>query len=234
MTNYAPVVIRDLASSSSSSGGSFLVVLLVVGGLLLWWAAASNKPPPTPPWAKPKPTNSTQLRRDTNAGFIHDRGFLFRPRVWFIGTGCPPSRLDLDQYRAMATQQQIRPQQLAQTEFRSWWWFGDAFYWDSERYTPEDVLALLRDRQRREQQKLERAHMMFNAEQTTMGNRRRPIPRELRRLVFERDGGRCGECGSNFDLQYDHVIPVALGGATSFENLQLLCGPCNREKSADI
>jgi 5-methylcytosine-specific restriction endonuclease McrA len=32
----------------------------------------------------------------------------------------------------------------------------------------------------------------------------------------------------------DHVIPVALGGATTLANLQLLCGDCNREKGADL
>jgi 5-methylcytosine-specific restriction endonuclease McrA len=35
-------------------------------------------------------------------------------------------------------------------------------------------------------------------------------------------------------LPYDHVIPVALGGATTIGNLQLLCGDCNREKGADV
>ena len=61
-----------------------------------------------------------------------------------------------------------------------------------------------------------------------------PIPSDLRRIVFERDGGRCVECDSNFDLQYDHVLPVALGGATTVENLQLLCADCNRRKSDSL
>ena len=39
---------------------------------------------------------------------------------------------------------------------------------------------------------------------------------------------------SNFDLQYDHVLPVALGGATTIENLQLLCADCNRRKSDSL
>ena len=39
------------------------------------------------------------------------------------------------------------------------------------------------------------------------------------------------ECGSKFDLQYEDVIPVALGGAT-VDNLQLPCGECNRMKGA--
>jgi 5-methylcytosine-specific restriction endonuclease McrA len=35
-------------------------------------------------------------------------------------------------------------------------------------------------------------------------------------------------------LQFDHIIPVALGGATSAQNLQLLCRQCNLAKSAGI
>ncbi|MGP7999684.1 MAG: HNH endonuclease [Streptosporangiaceae bacterium] len=37
-----------------------------------------------------------------------------------------------------------------------------------------------------------------------------------------------------FDLQYDHLLPVALGGATTVDYLQLLCGGCNRTKGADL
>jgi 5-methylcytosine-specific restriction endonuclease McrA len=64
--------------------------------------------------------------------------------------------------------------------------------------------------------------------------RRQPIPRVLRYEVFTRDRGRCVECGSTFDLQFDHVIPLAMGGATSVDNLQLLCSDCNRRKGATL
>lgn len=41
-------------------------------------------------------------------------------------------------------------------------------------------------------------------------------------------------CGSDFDLQYDHVIPLTLGGSGTLENLQILCASCNGRKDASI
>lgn len=59
---------------------------------------------------------------------------------------------------------------------------------------------------------------------------RRPIPRELRRAVFERDDFCCRSCGSRFDLCADHIHPESKGGATTLENLQTLCRECNSRK----
>lgn len=66
----------------------------------------------------------------------------------------------------------------------------------------------------------------------TPPRQRQPIPREVQREVFTRDGGRCVECGSDFQIQYDHVIPHSLSGADTAQNLQLLCAPCNQSKGA--
>ena len=41
---------------------------------------------------------------------------------------------------------------------------------------------------------------------------------------------RCANCGAEDDLVLDHVIPVAKGGVSKLENLQLLCAVCNRIK----
>jgi hypothetical protein len=63
---------------------------------------------------------------------------------------------------------------------------------------------------------------------------RASIPSAIRTEVWRRDQGGCVTCGSKENLQFDHIIPVALGGATSAQNLQLLCRQCNLAKSAGI
>jgi hypothetical protein len=61
----------------------------------------------------------------------------------------------------------------------------------------------------------------------------RNIPQDVKIAVSHRDGGRCRQCGSTDDLHFDHVIPWSKGGANTVNNIQLLCGSCNRRKGAD-
>ncbi|WP_291424568.1 TerD family protein [Deinococcus sp.] len=62
----------------------------------------------------------------------------------------------------------------------------------------------------------------------------RSIPQKVKLEVWQRDQGRCVECGDTNYLEYDHIIPHSLGGATSVGNLQLLCRRCNLAKSNRI
>ena len=62
----------------------------------------------------------------------------------------------------------------------------------------------------------------------------RHIPADIRSEVWYRDGGRCVMCGATEYLEFDHVIPRSKGGATSADNLQILCRKCNSEKSDSI
>ncbi len=72
------------------------------------------------------------------------------------------------------------------------------------------------------------------AQQAPLGERNtRNIPQDVKIQVAARDGGRCRQCGSAQDLHFDHVIPWSKGGANTVQNIQILCGPCNRRKGAD-
>ncbi len=62
----------------------------------------------------------------------------------------------------------------------------------------------------------------------------RAIPQAVKAEVWRRDGGVCVECGGGEHLEFDHVIPFSRGGASSVNNLQLLCRRCNRSKAARI
>lgn len=61
------------------------------------------------------------------------------------------------------------------------------------------------------------------------------IPEHVKAAVFQRDGGQCQECGySGPYIEYDHKIPRSKGGPNTVENIQLLCGQCNRKKGNRI
>lgn len=65
-------------------------------------------------------------------------------------------------------------------------------------------------------------------------DKRKPIPYNLRALVFARDDLRCVRCGSDVYLTIDHIIPLARGGTDDIENLQTLCRPCNAAKGVRV
>jgi Holliday junction DNA helicase RuvB len=63
---------------------------------------------------------------------------------------------------------------------------------------------------------------------------RQPIPDDVKMFVWQRDKGFCTKCGSNENLEYDHIIPVSKGGSSTARNIQLLCEKCNRSKNSNI
>ena len=52
--------------------------------------------------------------------------------------------------------------------------------------------------------------------------------------LFLRDRFRCVYCGSGKELTFDHVIPRAHGGETTWENVVAACSPCNLRKGSKL
>lgn len=65
--------------------------------------------------------------------------------------------------------------------------------------------------------------------------RSRIIPTNVKLEVWQRDSGKCVECGATDELHFDHILPYSKGGTSmTAENVQLLCARHNLEKSAKI
>jgi len=68
--------------------------------------------------------------------------------------------------------------------------------------------------------------------------KRKIPPVWAKNAVYFRDRGRCTICNKDLsrlvslqnDSNYDHIVPLALGGLNDVTNLQLLCKECNNEK----
>jgi len=123
---------------------------------------------------------------------------------------------------------------IAEDLGRTLWQTADGYYWDEDGLDAEAVALLAWDRLRRQDARVERLRKIRAAEEAVAGARRERIPEEVRLFVWTRDEGRCVRCGAEDDLQFDHVIPFARGGGNAPENIQILCGPCNRSKGDRI
>jgi hypothetical protein len=167
------------------------------------------------------------LREATNARFVRTGRLLWRRYVFVAGRIECPRAMTAGAYERAERLQRDRPVLAAEQGRRSYWWFHDRFWWESDGLAAGDVLALVIEREQRARRRLERAHALLRA---PAPGGRAAIPLDVKRAVWERCGGRCVECGTDSVLEFDHVIPLAMGGSNREANLQLLCAQCNRAK----
>ena len=115
------------------------------------------------------------------------------------------------------------------------WLFKNRLFDEPEglSYTIDELKLLVFDEFDKERRLFEKLHAKFSGLKNNSESRAK-IPSNVRIYVWQRDSGRCVECGSNENLEYDHIIPFAKGGSNTDRNIQLLCGKCNRLKSANI
>ncbi len=136
------------------------------------------------------------------------------------------------EYDYLIARQMDQPKVLARIKGKNYWFFQNKFYADPDELKASQIYAVLEAERLRRQRKVENAVALQNLKHQP--SVRRGIPDDVKLLVMQRDHGQCCHCGSVTELQYDHIIPVSRGGSDNAENLQVLCGPCNRAKGANL
>ncbi len=139
-------------------------------------------------------------------------------------------------WRSLAEQLMGLPQpQCVHQDMSAQHWFYDGEVWFSNMfYAPDQARLLIWEHKEKERQKFERLARQSVAAESAPTARRQRIPDDVRSFVWHRDGGKCVQCGSTVDLEYDHIVPVSKGGSSTERNVQLLCVACNRRKSDHI
>jgi 5-methylcytosine-specific restriction endonuclease McrA len=119
-----------------------------------------------------------------------------------------------------------------------YWLYQDKIWKENEEYHTNEVKLLVGEKLEKKKIRLERAEKAKerreNPEIKEEDGRNRRISQDVKDRVWNRDDGKCVQCGSNEDLEFDHIIPFSKGGANTYRNIQLLCEHCNRSKSAKL
>lgn len=173
--------------------------------------------------------------RKISGGRIGSDGFWIFRRWKFFYTKSSWFELPDSAYRQGRQQlESSGAARVGQDDDRVMWWTDNGLFWADAELTDEEVGLLLFDRERKRDAKFDRLRKIRAREEDLAATRRERIPDDVRAFVWERDEGRCVRCGAEDDLQFDHVIPVAKGGGAAVDNIQIMCGDCNREKSDSI
>jgi hypothetical protein len=176
------------------------------------------------------------LYRDTSAGFEKSGSWIFARYRFSAGRTTSPRSLNAAAYTRLQRDAASLPQPVLDDTQRGrrWWWFDGEAFWEDESLNATQVKALVLERRSQKTRRVQRAVALMQQHEPPPTPPRDVIAEAVRLEVWRRDGGRCVACGSKQRLQFDHVIPVALGGAGTVENLQLLCAACNGAKGAAL
>lgn len=110
---------------------------------------------------------------------------------------------------------------------------GSVYDRKKEIYYADDILALIK--------RLRNRNGTFYNDREIWNSicrvERGKVSNKMRFSIYQRDGYRCRKCGVSQEyaqLEIDHIIPIAKGGKSTYDNLQTLCHKCNAEKSDNL
>lgn len=110
---------------------------------------------------------------------------------------------------------------------------GNIYDFKKATFTADDIITLIRRLNNRNGYYYRDTGIWNAICRVERGN----VSNKMRFSVYARDGYRCRICGISqryAALEIDHIIPIAKGGKSTYDNLQTLCHRCNVEKSDKI
>ncbi len=168
-----------------------------------------------------------------NAYWARRLGALGWRYTFFVGKKQLGAAVSKARWHALEASQRIAPTPILSLDGRRYWWFEGEFNWENKNLTEADVLALVRQHERRDRQKLttptQRCRSIASHVVGASRSRARPASRSLTATV-----DAAFSATRNLTFSSTTFIPVSMGGATSVENLQLLCAPCNQAKAGAL
>ena len=142
------------------------------------------------------------------------------------------AKLHKMQWAEYESHQRVHPVRLANVKNRTYWWFQDQFYSENEGSPGAAVYALIVTRKQRQAQRIDRAQQMVAMGSTPRSAPLRGnIPDDVKHFVWTRDRGSCRNCGATAELQFDHIIPISMGGSSTPRTCRCSAAPMQPSKS---
>lgn len=141
---------------------------------------------------------------------------------------------DTQGYNQMMQRRETVPTKIAKKVRKTWWMFDGEFFVEDEDCTVEEAQTLILAEKKKRTLKLLKAQTQLGQANFQSIHVREPLPDHVKVFVWQRDGGKCVKCGSQRNLEFDHVVPLSLGGSNTTRNIQLLCQDCNRTKGGSL
>jgi 5-methylcytosine-specific restriction endonuclease McrA len=171
------------------------------------------------------------IREVTNWRWVEDSGRVFRlyvPKKSFISDDFYAGQKFKLEY--LSDCDPIHMGKDFETHKKRYWLYKGKLYWENDNLDSDQLKLLLDDKLEKQKKKIERLKMKEGAIEI----KREPIPEKVKIFVWNRDHGKCVKCGSQVNLEYDHIIPISKGGSNTARNIQLLCEECNRKKGGNL
>ena len=145
------------------------------------------------------------------SGLTQHRGLYYGSKLLF--------KVDCEEQERLTQRGTSAPQRLLEHGTKTIWWFRNAAIESDGDLSADDVRVLAMEAENKRRLRLEKAYALA-AMRNAVDHRatRQPIPQEVKLLVWQRDRGRCVECGVQSELEFDHIIPLAMGGSNTDRN----------------